>query len=145
MSTVNTFRNSLNELTEIAVWYAEYDGRNESIKYVNEKFATTFGLSIEQILERQTYVLVNPSETTAATIEQYKNEDFEAMQHGSFVSRSRMSTTEDVVVVKLPVDQGVLGMFRIVDSAPIVSDFTLLDLDEEFQSLVRLVSPHLFD
>jgi hypothetical protein len=143
MNTIETVRNVLDQQTGIAIWYAEYEGRNECIQYVNNKFAETFELSVDEILNRKKYVLVNPPETTAATIEQYKNEDFAAMQHGSFVSRSRISPEQDIIVVKLPIEQGILGFFKIVHSAQPTSVFSLTDLDDDLREIVRLTSPHL--
>lgn len=143
MSSIKKLRHVLDQQSEIAIWYAEYKRHNESIQYVNKKFAETFDLSIDEILNRKKYDLVNPPETTAATIEQYKNEDFVAMQHGSFVSRSRISPEQDIVVVKLPIDQGILGFFKIIDSNPAKSKFSLADLDDDLQNIVRLACPHL--
>lgn len=143
MNTIKSLRHILDQQSEIAIWYAEYAGRNEAIRYANEKFADAFGLSIDEILKRKTYALVNPPETTAETLEQYKNEDFAAMQSGSFVSRSQVSPEQDIIVVKLPIDRGVFGLFKIVDSALSTSVFSLMDLDDDLQNVVRLACPHL--
>ena len=37
----------LDQQTDVAIWYTEYEGRDESIRYANAAFSDTFGIPIE--------------------------------------------------------------------------------------------------
>ena len=84
--TIENIRQTLDKQSDIAIWYTRYNDNTEVIQYTNACFAGVFGLSIDQILEKQRYHLVNPPETSAETIEQYKNEDRQgclSLQHNN--------------------------------------------------------------
>lgn len=143
MQTISTARSVLDSQKHLAIWYSEYEGREESIQYANPTFSDIFGLSVEQILERKKYRLVNPPETPAEVIEQYKKEDLHAMQHGVFFSCSPIEPDQQIVVVKLRFDQGIIGLFKIVDSDLASSLQNLQDLDEDFLDLIKQLCPDL--
>ncbi len=144
MKTIESEKLLLDRQSNIAIWYAEYIGRDEAIKYANEKFSQTFGMPVEQILEKERYHLVNPPDTTAETIEQYRNEDFIAMEQGCFFSCTSIEPGKDLVVVKIPFDRGVLGLFKIVDAFQDRANFSSHQLDEEFRAVLQQLCPGQF-
>ncbi|MAG92603.1 MAG: hypothetical protein CMJ48_02455, partial [Planctomycetaceae bacterium] len=60
MNTIEAARRFLDEQERVAAWYTEYEGRYEFIRYANSLFAETFGTTVDQVLEKQRYHLVNP-------------------------------------------------------------------------------------
>lgn len=143
MDNINSVKPLLDRQDQIAIWYTEYEGDDETVLYTNKTFSETFGLSIEQILERKKYCLINPPETAVEVIEQYRKEDFEAIKTGCFVQSSPLEAGQQIVVVKLRFDQGMLGLFKIVDSEMASSQFTLQNLDADFQKLLKQLQPDL--
>lgn len=51
METIAAARSFLDQQEALAIWYAAYDGSEESVVYANSKFCETFGLSMDDILE----------------------------------------------------------------------------------------------
>ena len=145
MKTIESARPFLDQQAKVAIWYTEYKGRVEAIRYANRYFSETFGIPVEEILERKRYHLVNPPDTPDDVIEQYKAEDKKAMKNGNFLSRAPFETGKDIVVVKLRFDRGMLGLFQIVDAGTGDEKVTLQDLDEEIRGAVRGVRPDLFE
>lgn len=145
MKTIDSAKSFLDQQTDVAIWYAEYEDRCEAIRYANENFSQTFGISIDQIIERSRYHLVNPPETPSEIIEQYKNEDLEAIEQGCFLSCSPVEAGKNIVVVKLRFDQGVLGLFKIIDSQQTSPKITWQDLDEEIASILQQLQPGFFE
>lgn len=143
MDNINSVKPLLDRQDQIAIWYTEYEGDDETVLYANKIFSETFGLSMEQILERKKYRLINPPETADDVIEQYRKEDFEAIKEGCFISCSPLEAGQQIVVIKLRFDQGMLGLFKIVDSEMTSSQFTLQNLDEDFQKLLKQLQPDL--
>ena len=140
MNTIESARQFLDQQTDVAVWYAEYQDRNEAIVYANNVFSQTFGISVEQILVVKRYHLVNPQDTPQHVIEQYKDEDLAAMRDGCFFARSPLEQGRSIEVVKLRFDQGVLGLFKILDTSPSDTPAGLKDLDPAILTIVRQVS-----
>lgn len=145
MDTIKLARKFLEQQSNVAVWYAEYEGSDESIRFANEYFSETFDIPVEKILEKKRYHLVNPPDTPDDIIEQYKNEDKAAIRDGVFINSGPFESGKDIVVVKLRFDRGVLGLFQIVDSVPAVEMIRLQDLDEEILRVVREMRPDLFE
>lgn len=145
MHDIESVRPLLDQQAHVASWYTEYEGRNEAIRYANKVFSETFGIPVDQILERERYHLVNPPETPGDLIEQYKDEDIEAIQRGSFLNRNPLHPGKDIVVVKLRFDQGMLGLFKIVDSEPPGPQLTLRELDADILSILQQVRPDLLE
>jgi PAS domain-containing protein len=137
MKTINSVKSFLEQPKTIGIWYAEYDGEKEEVLFVNQFFSQTFGLSIEEILKRKKYQLINPPDTSSETIEQYKSEDREAMEKGYFLSHSRMDSAEERVVLKLGFDQGIVGIFTTLDYAFDGEVFTLNDLGTEIREILQ--------
>lgn len=137
MKTIESAKSFLDQQADVAIWYAKYEGCCEAIQYANEKFSQIFGLPIDQIIERSRYHLVNPPETPAETIEQYKQEDLEAIEQGCFLRCSPIEPGKNSMVVKLRFDQGVLGLFKIIDAKPTHSKLTLKNLDDEFTNILQ--------
>ena len=108
-------------------------------------FSETFGISVDEILEKKRYHLVNPPDTPEDVIERYKDEDRIAMRDGIFLSRGPFDSGKDIAVVKLRFDQGMLGLFQLADSEPGDGKITLEDLEVEFLSVVRAVRPDLIE
>ncbi len=127
----------------MAVWYAEYQGRNEAIAYANDAFSQTFRISIEQILVAKRYHLVNPQNTPEDVIEQYKDEDLAAMRDGCFFARSPIEQSQHIEVVKLRFDQGMLGLFKILDTELADTPVGLKDFDRAILAIVHRVRPDL--
>ncbi len=141
MKTIESAKLFLDQQSNIAIWYAEYEDRSEAIRFANEKFSQTFGIPVEQIIEKSRYHLVNPPQTPAETIEQYRNEDFVAMEQGCFFSCSPFEPGKDIIVVKIRFDQGILGLFKIVDAKQDQSNFELQNLDEEMAVILQQLRP----
>ena len=143
MNTIESARQFLDRQADVAVWYAEYHGRSEVIAYANNVFSQTFGISIEQILVAKRYHLVNPQDTPEHVIEQYKDEDLAAMRDGCFFARSPLEQSQSIEVVKLRFDQGMLGMFKILDTGPADTPVGLKDFDRAILAIVHQVRPDL--
>ncbi len=143
MNTIESAREFLDRQADVAVWYTEYEGRDEAIAYANGVFSWTFGISIEQILEAKRYHLVNPPDTPEQVIEQYKDEDLAAMRDGCFFARNPLEQGQSIEVVKLRFDQGMLGLFRILDTDPADTPVALTDFDPAILTIVRQVRPDL--
>ncbi|MGY8768046.1 MAG: hypothetical protein ACKVH8_06420 [Pirellulales bacterium] len=143
MDTINSAAAFLDQQAQVAIWHAEYQGSDEQIKYANAFFAQIFGISVQDILLKKRYHLVNPPETSSETIEHYKAEDQQAIEHGCFFSRNEIEPGKDIEVIKLRFDTGVLGLFKIVDSQPSSATVELKDLDSELLTISRQVRPDL--
>ncbi len=143
MDTIGSVKTFLEKWDNIGIWYAEYDGQNEEIHFVNRHFSETFGMPIEEILKRKRYHLVNPPDTPPEVIDQYKNEDREAMEKGYFVSLGKLNSGEGRIVLKLQFDCGIVGMFKTSDSLFEGDRFSLLDLDDEMRGILKNLRPDL--
>ena len=143
MDTIESARSFLDGQADVAVWYATYQGHTEAITYANNVFSQTFGISVEQILVARRYHLVNPPDTPEHVIEQYKEEDGVAIRDGCFFARSPVAQGQSIEVVKLRFDEGVLGLFRILDAAPTDTPARLRDFDQHILAVVREVRPDL--
>ncbi len=144
MKTIESAKSFLDQQNNVAIWYAQYEGRCEAIRYANEKFSQTFGIPIDQIIERSRYHLVNPPETSAETIEQYRNEDLEAIAQGYFLSCNPIEAGKEIVVVKVKFDQGILGLFKTIKTRQDDGKFTLKNLDKEITHILQQLQPDLF-
>ena len=100
-------------------------------------------ISIEQILVAKRYHLVNPQDTPEHVIEQYKDEDLAAMRDGCFFARSPLEQSQSIEVVKLRFDQGMLGLFKILDTGPADAPVGLQDFDRAILAIVHQVRPDL--
>ena len=136
METIAATHSALNRQESLAIWHADYHDLEESIVYANPFFCETFGLTLDEIVERRRYHLVNPPETTTETIAQYKAEDRQAMEDGLFFQCSPVGDDRNIVVLKLRFDQGILGMFKFIDSD---LPGTVNDPNADFRSVVELV------
>ncbi len=145
MNTIADAQSFLDQNEQLAIWYAAYDGTEETVLYANPLFCETFGHTLEEILDRKRYHLINPPETTAATIEQYKSEDREAIQRGYFLQRGGVEAGKDIVVLKIRFGQGIIGMFKIIDSNDVGPTSTPRDLDSDFRSVIELLQADLLD
>jgi PAS domain-containing protein len=136
MDTIVAAQPLLDDQKNLAIWYAAYEGSEESVLYANPLFCKTFELPLDEILERKRYQLVNPPDTPAETIEQYKAEDREAIERGHFLQRSPIEPGKDILVLKLGFDQGIVGMFKIIDSdsPPTIGP---RDLDADFRNVIE--------
>jgi len=143
MNTIESARQFLDRQADVAAWYAEYHGRSEAIAYANNAFSQTFGIPIEQILVAKRYHLVNPQDTPEHVIEQYKDEDLAAMRDGCFFARSPLEQDRSIEVVKLRFDQGMLGLFKILDTGPADTPVGLKDFDRAILAVVQQVRPDL--
>ncbi len=143
MNTIESARPFLDRQSDVAVWYTQYHGSREEIVYANNVFSQTFGIPVEQILAVKRYHLVNPPETPGHVIEQYKDEDRTAMRDGCFFARNPLGGNQSIEVVKLRFDEGMLGVFRILDSAPTDRPVGLKDLDSGVLAVVSEVRPDL--
>ena len=63
MDTITAAQPLLDRQENLAIWYATYEGLEESVLYANPLFCKTFELPLKEILERKRYHLVNPPET----------------------------------------------------------------------------------
>ena len=143
MDTIESARAFLDRQTDVAVWYAEYQGHTEAIVYANNVFAQTFNISVEESLVVRRYHLVNPPDTPDHVIEQYKEEDRAAISDGCFFARNSVGQGQCIEVVKLRFDEGVLGLFRILDTAPTDRPARLKDFDQTILAIVQRVRPDL--
>lgn len=143
MNTIESARQFLDRQADVAVWYAEYQGRSEAIAYANNVFSQTFGISIERILVVKRYHLVNPQDTPQHVIEQYKDEDLAAIRDGYFLARGPLEQSQSIEVVKLRFDQGMLGLFKILDTGPADAPVGLKDFDRAILAIVHQVRPDL--
>jgi PAS domain-containing protein len=142
MDTIAAAQPFLDRQENLAIWYAAYEGSEESIRYANPLFCKTFDLSLDEILERKRYHLVNPPDTSADTIEQYKAEDREAIERRYLLQRSAIEPGQDILVLKLRFDQGILGMFKVI-SSDLPSTNAPRDLDADFQGIMGPLCPDL--
>ncbi len=143
MNTIESARQFLDRQADVAVWYTEYQGRNEAIAYANNVFSQTFGISIERILVAKRYHLVNPPDTPEHVIERYKEEDLAAMRDGCFFARNPLEQGQSIEAVKLRFDQGMLGLFKILDTRPTDAPVELNDFDRAILDVVHQVRPDL--
>lgn len=135
METITDIRPFLDQQESLAIWYAAYEGPEESVTYANPLFCEMFDRTLDEILELQRYQFVNPPDTTAETIAQYKAEDRQAMEKGHFLQRNPIGDGRDIVVLKLRFDRGVLGMFKFVDAGTPGDMNTTDDLDADFRAV----------
>lgn len=142
MNTIAAAQSLLDRQENLATWYAAYTGTEETVLYANPLFCQTFNLTLNEILERQRYHLINPPETAPETIEQYKAEDREAIERGYFLQRSPTEPGKDILVLKLRFDHGILGMFKFVDSG-LPSTNLPGDLDADFLSVLEGLRPEI--
>ena len=145
METIAAAQSLLDRQQNLAVWHAGYEGSEEAIDYANPLFCETFDLSLAEILERRRYRLVNPPDTPADVIEQYKAEDRDAIERGYFLQRSSFEKGRDILVLKLRFDRGVLGMFKIIDSSRPDATNLPCELDEDFRRILEDLRPDLLD
>ena len=145
MKTIADAQSFLDQIEQLSIWYAAYEGTEEAVHYANLLFCETFGHTLEEVLERKRYHLINPPETPAATIEQYKSEDREAIQRGFFLQRSEVELGKDIVVLKIGFDQGIIGMFKIIDSNHPGPTNAPRDLDADFRSVIESLQANLLD
>lgn len=145
METIDAARSFLDQQAALAIWYASYDGPEESVAYANPLFCESFGLSSDEALERRRYHLVNPPETTSETIAQYKAEDRQAMERGYFLQRSPIGDGRDIIVLKLRFDQGILGLFKFVAGELPNSRNRPGDLDADFRVIVEKFDEDLLE
>ena len=145
MNTIADAQLFLDQNEQLSIWYAAYEGTEEAVLYANPLFCETFGHTREEVLERKRYHLINPPGTPAATIEQYRSEDREAIQRGYVFQRSGVAAGKDILVLKIRFDQGIIGMFKIVDAnAPGPTDAPR-DLDADFRSVIESLQTDLLD
>ena len=137
MNTIADAKSLLDQNDHLSIWYAAYKGTEETVLYANPLFCKTFGHSLEEILARKRYELVNPPDTPAATIEQFKAEDREAMERGFFLQRSVVEPGKDILVLKIRFDQGIIGMFKLIDSNDRSQTDSPHDLDVDFRSVTE--------
>lgn len=152
-SVSHAFRQSMNTIAEaqsfldcqkkLAVWYAAYAGTEESVLYANPLFCETFHLTLDEVLKRQRYHLINPPDTTPETIAQYKADDREAIEREYFLQRSQNEAGKDNLVLKLRFDHGIVGMFKTVDS-DLPEPIQWVDLDADFQRVMEALRPKFY-
>jgi len=145
MKTIADAQSFLDQNEQLSIWYAAYEGTEEAVLYANPLFCETFGHTLEGVLERKRYHLINPPETPAATIEQYKSEDREAIQLGYFLQRSGIEAGKDILVLKIRFDQGIIGMFKIIDSNDPAPTNAPRDLDADFRSVIESLQADILD
>ena len=143
MKTIEAARPFLDRQRNVAVWYTLYHGSREEIAYANSLFSQTFGIPVEQILAVKRYHLVNPPDTPEQVIEQYKGEDRTAIRTGCFFARNPLGKSQSIEVVKLRFDEGMLGLFRILDAATTDGPTELQNFDRSLLAVVREVRPDL--
>ena len=143
MNTLESARPFLDRQSDVAVWYTQYHGSREEIAYANNVFSQTFDMPVEQILAARRYHLVNPPDTPEHVIEQYKDEDRTAIRDGCFFARNPLGESQSIEVVKLRFDEGMLGLFMILDAAPTDRPTELKDFDRGLLAVVREVRPDL--
>ena len=145
MNTITDAQSFLDQNERLSIWYSEYEGTEEAVLYANLLFCETFGHSLDEVLERKRYHLINPPETSLATIEQYKSEDRAAIDRGYFVQRSVVEPGKDILVLKIRFDRGIVGMFKLIDSNHPGPTNAPRDLDAGFRSVVESLRPELLD
>lgn len=145
MNTIADAQSFLDQIEQLSIWYAAYEGTEESVLYANPLFCETFGHTLEEVLERKRYHIINPPETPAGTIEQYKAEDREAIQRGYFLQRSGVEAGKDILVLKIRFDQGIIGMFKIIDSDDLGPTNAPRDLDADFRRVIESLRADLID
>ena len=145
MNTIADAQSFLDQNEQLSIWYAAYEGPEEAVLYANPLFCETFGHTLEEVLARRRYHLINPPEIPTATIEQYKAEDREAIQRGFFFQRSCVEAGKDILVLKIRFDQGIVGMFKIIDSNAPGPTNAPRDLDPDFQSVIESLQADLLD
>ena len=145
MKTIAAAQPFLDRQENLTIWHAAYEGPEETILHANPLFCETFGLTLAEILERKRYQLVNPPNTPAGVIEQYKTEDREAIERGYFLQRGPFETGKDILVLKLHFDRGVLGMFKVIDSDFSGPANVPSDLDADFRQVIEALRPDLLD
>ena len=145
MKTIADAQSFLDQNEQLAIWYAVYEGTEEAVLYANPLFCETFGHTKEYVLERRRYHLINPPETPAATIEQYKTEDGEAIERGYFLQRSPVEAGSDIVVLKIRFDQGIMGMFKVIDSNASQPADSPCELDADFRRVMKSLRPDLLE
>jgi len=145
MKTITNAQSCLDQNQTCSIWYAANKGPEEAVLYANPLFCKTFGLSLEEVIERKCYQLINPPETPAAAIEQYKAEDREAIERGYFLQRSFAETGKDILVLKFRFDQGIIGIFKIIDSKDPQPAIAPRDLDADFRSVLESLRPDLLN
>lgn len=145
MNSIAAAQPFLDRQENLAIWYADYNGSEESVLYANPLFCDTFNLSLIEVRERSRYQLVNPPDTPAETIEQYKTEDREAIERGYFLQRSSAEGSKDIVVLKIRFDRGILGIFKFIDSSQPGPINAPRDLDADFQSVLKTLEMNLLD
>ncbi|MCF6311764.1 MAG: hypothetical protein L3J39_04865 [Verrucomicrobiales bacterium] len=137
MEKLDSLSNFFDHQTNVAIWYAAYEGHQESILYANPCFAKIFEQSLDQILERKKYRLVNPADTPSEVIATYKQEDQHAMNKGFFLNRSPLDDQQDIVVVKLRFERGILGLFKFVSSQKNSTELCWENLDREMLNILK--------
>ncbi len=145
MDTIAVAQSFLDQNERLSIWYAAYEGTEEAVLYANPLFCKTFGHTLDEVLERKRYHLINPPETPATTIEQYKTEDRAAIERGYFVQRSVVEPGKDIVVLKVRFDQGIIGMFKVIDSNDPRSINAPGDLDADFRSVIESLRADLLE
>ncbi len=143
MDSIDAARSFLDQQNNVAIWYAEYKGRDEYIRYANKCFSEAFDIPVQQILARGKYHLVNPPGTSEATIESYKDEDQKALDSGIFINRSPLQPGKDILVVKLRFDRGILGLFKTIESDPVSENITLKNMEPEIHVVIQKTCPDL--
>lgn len=143
MGTIESAQYFLDQQAGVAIWYAEYEGRDESISYANPCFSEAFGMPVDEVLEKKRYRLVNPPDTGEEVIEQYKGEDLEAIREGLFFSRTPFDAGKEIEVIKLRFDRGILGLFKVVDSELGEAKSAWQDMDTEMLKIVQTTRPDL--
>ncbi len=136
MDSIESARDFLDQQLSLAIWYAEYVGDDEFIRFANPTFAEIFNLSVSEILQREKYHLVNPPETSKETLQQYKSEDQHAMKSGHYLAVVPTGEQEQLIVLKLKFDNGILGLFKTIESAE-ESNSSLQNLDDDFQEVLK--------
>ncbi len=145
MNTIAEAQPLLDQNESCSIWYAAYEATEEAVLYANPLFCKTFGQSLEQIVARKRYHLINPPETPAATIKQYVAEDQQAIERGYFLQRSAIEAGKDILVLKIRFDQGIIGMFKIIDSNARCLANLPSDLDADFCNVLKSLRPDLLD
>ncbi|MFT4688665.1 MAG: hypothetical protein ACKVHO_18255 [Verrucomicrobiia bacterium] len=145
MKTIAAAQPFLDRQENLAIWHAAYEGSEESILHANPLFCETFDLSLAEILERKRYQLVNPPGTPTEIIEQYRAEDREAIDRGYFLQRGPFEKGNDILVLKLRFERGILGMFKVINSNLPGSGNFPRDLDADFLQVIESLRPDLLD
>lgn len=137
MDKINSLSDFFDQQANVAIWYAAYEGREESIRYANPYFSKIFELPLDQILERKKYRLVNPPDTPSEVIETYKQEDLQAMHKGFFLNRSPIDDHQDIVIAKLRFERGILGLFKFATSHKKTCELSWQNLDQKILNILK--------